>query len=269
MTHTKYFNVEEQIKNSDSKLLKRIPDFAIALIKKIVYEDEVNRIINDYSDYEGADFLTKALEDQEITIEYEGLENLPENSKCFFVANHPFGLLDSCILNSTVGKHYEEHKALGNEIFHYIPNLKSLIVKVNVFGKSSRDLIVEINKVYASDMPITHFPYGIVSRIHKFKIQDKMWKKSFIKKAISNKRDIVPIRIYGRNSYLFYSVYLIRQLFGIKANLELILLPRELFRKKGSTVRVKIHPVIHFQDLDRSKTHQEWAEEIRSSIYQN
>ena len=109
MDTKKHIDIEAYIKNSESKLLKRIPNFAISFLQKIVMEDEMNRIINDYSEYEGADFLTKVLEDQEIKLEYEGLENMPEKGKCFFVSNHPFGLLDSCILNSTVGKYYPEH----------------------------------------------------------------------------------------------------------------------------------------------------------------
>jgi len=265
----KHINIQEYIKSSDSKMLKRIPGFAVKIIERIVRQDEINRLINDYSEYQGSEFLGKVLDDQNIKIDFFGLENLPESGKCFFVANHPFGLLDAVILNFYIGKHYGEIKSIGNEVFNFIPNLRALIVSVNVFGKNSRDAIIELRKMYDSDLPITHFPYGFVSRIHKNKIQDKVWKKSFIKKAITTKRNIVPIRFYGRNSNLFYGIYLFRKIFGIKANLELMFLPRELFRKSGTTIKVKIFPVVNFQDLDRSKSHDEWAEQIRASIYQD
>jgi hypothetical protein len=32
-------------------------------------------------------------------------------------------------------------------------------------------------------------------------------------------------------------------------------------------VKVKILPVVHYQELDRSKTHEEWAEKLRASLY--
>jgi hypothetical protein len=54
---------------------------------------------------------------------------------------------------------------------------------------------------------------------------------------------------------------------GIKATIELILLPREFFRKKGSTVRLKIHPMIESTSFDKSKSHSEWAEHIKNQLY--
>ena len=200
-------------------------------------------------------------------IEIEGQENLPDSGKCFFVANHPFGLLDGLILTSIVGEKYGNLKAIGNEVFMFVPNLKPMIADVKVFGKNTRKNIVELEKVYASDVPITHFPYGLVSRIHNCKIQDKSWNKSFITKAISNQRDIVPICFCGRNSSLFYTIYLIRNTFKIKTNLELMLLPRELFRKRDETIKVKIAKPIPFQELNKTLSHWEWAQKVRSIVY--
>jgi putative hemolysin len=265
----KYIDIAKQIKSRDSKLLNNLPVFIVKLIERIIKQDGLNQIINDCAEFDGPEFLVKALEHENIKLEIEGMENLPESGKCFFVANHPFGFVDSMGLNAIIGSHYGEIKSIGNELFNFIPNLRSLILNVNVFGKNSRNTIIELNKLYASDVPITHFPYGLVSRIHENKVQDKIWKKSFIKKAVTNQRDIVPIRFYGRNSNLFYSIYRIRKFFGIKANLELMLLPREMFRKNGKTIKVKIYPVISYKTLDKSKSHEEWAEEIRTLVYKS
>ncbi|MEA1898167.1 MAG: 1-acyl-sn-glycerol-3-phosphate acyltransferase, partial [Bacteroidota bacterium] len=202
-----------------------------------------------------------------IKIEIEDEENLPDNGRCVFVANHPFGLLDGLILTYIVGKKYGKLKAIGNEAFRFVPNLRPIIVDVSVFDKNRKKHIIELDKVYASDIPITHFPYGLVSRVYKFKIQDKHWKKSFINKAISNQRDVVPIRFYGRNSILFYGIYIFRCIFRIKTNIELMLLPRELFRKKGKTIKVKINKPIHYQEFNNTLSHLEWAQKVRSLVY--
>jgi len=50
----------------------------------------------------------------------------------------------------------------------HIPQLKPLIVNVSVFNKSPREYYIELNKIYASNIPITHFPVGFVSRINKY-----------------------------------------------------------------------------------------------------
>ena len=260
-------NIAHIIKNSNSKFLKSLPDFVIKIIAKIIRQAEINQILNKYSEFHGVDFLPKIIEELNIKIEIEGKENLPENSKCFFVANHPFGFLDGLILTYIVAEKYGNLKAIGNEAFMFVPNLKPIIANVSVFGKNKRKDIIELGKVYASDIPITHFPFGLVSRIYKCKIQDKYWNKSFVTKAISNQRDVVPIRFFGRNSNLFYAIYLFRCIFKIKANIELILLPRELFRKRGKTIKVKIAKPIHYQDLNNILSHWEWAQKIRSSVY--
>ena len=207
------------------------------------------------------------IEEFDVKIEIEGEENLPENGKCFFVANHPFGLLDGLILTHIVGNKYGQLKAIGNDAFMFVQNLRPIIANVSVFGKSPRKYYTELEKVYASDVPITHFPFGLVSRIHKLKVQDNIWKKSFIKKAISNQRDIVPIRFYGRNSNMFYTIYMIRQLFRIKTNIELILLPHELFRKRGKSITVKIAKPVHYQELNKTLSHWDWAQKLRSMVY--
>ena len=260
-------NITHIIKNSNSKFLKSLPDFAVKKLAKIIRQAEINQILNKYSEFDGVDFLPKIIEELNIKIEIEGKENLPENSKCFFVANHPFGLLDGLILTYIVAEKYGNLKAIGNEAFMFVPNLRPIIANVSVFGKSSRKNIIELEKVYASDIPITHFPFGLVSRIYKCKIQDKDWKKSFVTKAISNQRDIVPIRFFGRNSNLFYTIYLFRQIFKIKANIELILLPRELFRKRGKTIKVSIAKPFHYQECSKTLSHWEWAQKVRLSVY--
>ncbi len=48
-----YINIHKLIKASDSKLLKRLPDFVIYLIKLIIRQNEINRILSAYADYEG------------------------------------------------------------------------------------------------------------------------------------------------------------------------------------------------------------------------
>ena len=56
---TEYINIHKLIKASDSKLLKRLPDFVIYLIKLIIRQNEINRILSVYANFKGVDFLSK------------------------------------------------------------------------------------------------------------------------------------------------------------------------------------------------------------------
>jgi putative hemolysin len=262
-----YINIEKQIKESNSLFLKKLPRFVIRLLAILIKQDEINRILNKYSDSEGADFLQKLILELNIHIEIEGIENLPDNGKCFFVANHPFGFIDGLVLTNTVAEKYGEFKGIGNEMFMMVPHLRPVIAAVNVFGTNPREYLVELEKVFRSEIPITHFPAGAVSRIINWKIQDGEWQKSFISKAVSCKRDVVPFYFSGRNSLFFYSVFMFRKMFGIKTNLELALLPHEIFTKKNKTIKVKIGKPVSNETFDKSLTHIEWAQYVKDQIY--
>lgn len=267
-TKNKYIDVTKSIKESNSKLLTKLPPFVIRIISKIVKEKELNEVLNKYSDDIGGDFLKNILKEFNITLEIEGLENLPDNEKCFFASNHPFGIIDGLILTSIVNNKYGHLKAIANDAFDFIPHLKPFIISVNVYGQSSKKHITALENTYQSNIPITHFPAGAVSRITSGKVQDEAWKKSFIKKAIEHKRDIVPFYFHGKNSNLFYSIYRIRQWFGIDQNIELMLLPSEMFKKRNKTIKVTIGKPIRHSSLDNTTSNEEWAQKIRNQVYQ-
>ena len=260
-------NVEAQIRNSNSKLLKKLPRFIIKGLARISHQVEINRILTKYEDAVGVEFLPKVLGELNIKVEIEGLENLPDSGKCFFVSNHPFGIADGLDLTYTIAAKYGDLKAIGNEVFVLIPQLRPLIAAVNVFGTNPKEYLQSLDNVFNSEIPITHFPAGKVSRIINWKIRDDKWHKSFVSKSVSCKRDVVPFHFYGQNSSLFYAVFLLRKTFGIKANLELALLPHELFNKKNKTIRVKIGQPISHQTFDKSKSHQEWADYVQNLVY--
>ncbi len=58
-----------------------------------------------------------------------------------------------------------------------------------------------------------------------------------------------------------------RRVLGIKANIELILLPREMFRKKNKTIKVKIGKPIPSQKFDKTYSHWDWTDKVRKYVY--
>lgn len=267
-TEKKYLNVAEAIKTSDSKILKSLPLFVVKLLEKIICQDQMNYVINKYIANIGVSFMPQVIKEFNLTLNARGIENLPDKSRCFFVANHPFGIIDGLILTFYVGQKYGDLKAIGNDAFQYVPNLRPLIAAVNVYGRSSKEYVIALEEVYCSDVAITHFPAGEVSRVYNGKVQDGPWQKSFITKAVSSKRDIVPFYFEGSNSRFFYFIFRLRRGMGMKINLELMLLPREMFKKKNKTIRLIIGKTIPWQRFDNSLTHYEWAQKVREHVYE-
>lgn len=267
MEEIKHIDIKKSIRESNSKLLKKLPDPIIWAITKIVKQDELNSIITKYKDYIGREFLQKMIEELNLNVEVTGIENLPENGRCFFVSNHPFGIIDGLVLTYIITKKYGTVKSIANESFMLIPQLHPFIVAVNVFDGSSKDYIMALEDLYNQDVPISHFPAGEVSRRYNGKVQDCNWQKSFITKAVSSKRDVVPICFKGRNSNLFFLIFITRNLLGIKTNIELMLLPAEMFKKRGQTINVKIGKPIPWQTFDKSFSPFAWAQKVKTIAY--
>ncbi len=93
---------------------------------------------------------------------------------------------------------------------------------------------------------MVYFPAGLCSRRNGGVICDLEWKKNFVQKAVESGRDIVPVFVDAVNSQRFYRAASLRKSLGIPVNLELVLLPDELFRKKGSAIGLRFgEPVSH------------------------
>lgn len=91
--------------------------------------------------------------------------------------------------------------------------------------------------------------------------------KSFVVKAIEHKRDIIPVHFDAKNSNFFYNFANIRKSLGLKFNIELIYLPGEMFKNKDQTFHITFGKPISWQSLDKSKSPAQWAEEIRTIVY--
>ncbi|NJO88319.1 MAG: glycerol acyltransferase [Chloroflexia bacterium] len=263
----KYIDLTKIVKEEHPALYKKLPRFVLRLIELIIRQKAMNKIINKYIEHNGVAFTDRMVEELNLKLDIEGLENLPENGRCFFVANHLYGILDGMILANIVGNKYGRFMSITNDAFNLIPQIDEMVTSVNVYGRSAKNQIVELDKIYKSDVPINHFPAGEVSRKYNGKVEDKEWHKSFISKAISEKRDIVPIFFHGGNSKLFYSVHSLRRKLKIEANIELILLPREMFKKKNKTIKVTIGKPISYQLLESNSSHSDMARLVREHLY--
>ena len=264
---TKYIDLPKIVKEQHPSLYKKMPRFILWLIEKIIRQDRLNQIVHKYINDHGVAFTDRMVEELRLTLDIQGYDNLPDNGRCFFIANHHFGILDGMILANIVGNKYGCFMGIANDAFNLVPQLKSMVTSVNVYGKSAKSQIMELDRIYKSDLPINHFPSGEVSRKFNGKVQDKEWQKSFIAKAISEKRDVVPVYFHGKNSRLFYNINALRKFLGIKSNIELILLPSEMLKKEGETIKVVIGKPIPYYVLDNGVSHQILAEKLRRFLY--
>jgi putative hemolysin len=255
------------IRNAESNFIRSLPRFAVNMIRKFIHEDEINLVIFHNRNKSGVPFIDSVLNEWKVRYDTSGEENIPGSGRYIFVANHPVGAMDALAFLSMIHRHFPDVVSPSNEMLNHIPNLRPLLIGINVFGKNTRETVEKLNQVFNSDVQIMIFPSGEVSRRKKGIISDPEWHKSFITKAVEYNRDIIPVHISGRNSSLFYLIANLRKSLGIKMYIETLLLPREMIKQRNSGFSLTIGKVIPYQTFNETKTHHEWAQEVKKLIY--
>ena len=261
-------DLDSIIKEKDPKLYSRLPNFVINRLKNLVHQDEINDVIKRNGHLYGVDFAQALINDFNISIEIEGEENLPEISHlCTFASNHPLGGFDGVALAAVLGNRYPNIKIMVNDLLMHLVNLRPIFVPINMHGSQEKGSASAVNEAYMSDAQMVVFPAGMVSRKRGGNIVDATWRKNFIRKTIQFERDVIPVRFVAYNSNFFYKFATFRKLIGLP-NLEMVLLPKELFKKKNSSFTIKIGKPIPWQTFDKSAGQLEWAEYVKNIVYE-
>ena len=261
-------DIEKVIRGKSQKLADRLPRCVINYIKKIIHQDEINRLLLENREYTGVEFATHILKDLDVSyrVHFSGKRPAPDG-RYIFVSNHPLGGLDGMILISYIGSSFGDVKFIVNDLLMYIKPLAPVFVPVNKYGRMRHDNTRMFQETFDSDSQILYFPAGLCSRLIKGKVTDLDWKKTFVTKAIESRRDIIPMFFSGENSRRFYRLANLRKKLGIKVNIETFLLPDEMFRKKGSAFDLYIGEPIPYTTLTGDHTHKEWCDIIRQKCY--
>ena len=253
-------DVDKVLRDRLPKHYKYIPRFVVRWLERTICQDQLNAILLKMADKNSVDAATAALDEMNITVDATGLERLPDG-RFMFVSNHPLGGLDGLALISLLGNRYDKRiKFLVNDLLMAVEPLRGVFLPVNKYGKQARAAAVQIEEALQSDSQFITFPAGLCSRMQPDgSIADLPWQKAAVAHAINHHRDIVPIYFDAHNSRFFYRFAKWRKKLGIKFNIELIFLPREMIKKSGSTLRVMIGEPIPWNTLDATHPKQEAA----------
>ncbi len=244
-----------------------IPRCAVRWLERTICQDQLNTILEKMHGHNSVDAATIALREMDISVREHGLDNLPQG-RYMFVSNHPLGGLDGLALISLLGNRYDHHiKFLVNDLLMAVKPLRDVFLPVNKYGSQSRDAAAQIEQALTGDNQFITFPAGLCSRMQPDgTIADLPWHKAAVVHAVTHQRDIVPIYFDAHNSRFFYRFAKWRKKLGIKFNIELIFLPREMIKKCGSTLSVIVGEPIPWSSLDVSHPRQE-AARLRETVY--
>ena len=242
----------------------KAPRLLTRFIKRLLHQDFLNGFFR--QGYTGIEFCHEALKYLNVKIEVEG--TIPEGGPYTFVSNHPLGGIDGLALLDLIGTGSRDVRLLGNDFLTAVKGLAPMIVPINKVGTQSRSLKSNIDQAFGSDVNMLVCPAGKVSRLTDGVIQDQKWTKTFLQKSIETHRDIVPIHFIGENSRRFYRIGRMEKFFKLRFPLGMLFLPDEMYRAQGSTYRVVIGQPIPYKTFDSSRPLNDWAQDIRKTVYE-
>lgn len=259
-------DVDQVLRTRLPRHYRYIPRFAVRWLERTICQDRLNTILTKMAGKNSVDAATAALDEMDITVNATGLENLPDG-RYMFVSNHPLGGLDGLALISLLGNRYEHKiKFLVNDLLMAVEPLQGVFLPVNKYGSQSRTSAIQIEEALKSDNQFITFPAGLCSRMQPDgTIADLPWQKAAVVHAVNYQRDIVPVFFDAQNSKFFYRFAKWRKKLGIKFNIELIFLPKEMIKQSGATLRAIIGEPIPWSSLDASHPKQE-AARLRQTV---
>src|SRR5262249_12880069 len=165
---------------------------------------------------------------------------IPASGPIVIAANHPHGALDGLLLLDLVRRVRPDVRLLANRLLDRIPELHDSCFFVDPFSgpnAAARSLagLRAAHVWLRRGGALAVFPAGEVG--HTWldgSLVDSAWKTTFERLAHATGARIVPAFIEGRNSRLFYAAG------RVHPWVRTALLGRELLRKRGGTIRVKI-----------------------------
>jgi putative hemolysin len=267
----KTIDIDNILKGKMGKKAKWVPRPLVSWLKRIVHQDRVNKFLWESRGKKGTEWLEECVRYLDMTLEVEGMENLPDKGDgrlYTFVSNHPLGGVDGVALGAVIGRHYDgRFRYLVNDLLMNLPGLAPVSIPINKTGKQSRDFPRMVKAGFESDNHMLMFPAGICSRRHGGVIRDVAWTKTFVAKSVEYERDVVPIHFGGRNSDFFYRLAAFSDKY-LNFNLAMLFLVDEMYKNVHKSFRVTIGKPIPWQTFDHSKTPAEWAKYVQDRVYE-
>lgn len=248
-----------------------MPRWLVRCLERIICQDQLNEMLEVCRGKRDADFCRGVMEHLDIELEVKHADRLPDPShrRVTIVSNHPLGGLDGMALIDRVTAHWGPGvKFVVNDLLMAIEPLRGTFIPINKHGSQSRGALNSLDSAMASDDPVIVFPAGLVSR-HGADgvVKDLEWRKMFVNKSIQYHRDIIPIHFGGHNSGFFYKFARLRTRLGLKLNLEMVRLPAEVFKSRGSHYVMTVGEMIPWTQLEGGVEAAAQAAKIKETVY--
>lgn len=204
---------------------------------------KINALYDALKDKEGEEFFRAFLTKLEIDymVFKEDLARIPEKGPFILVANHALGALDGILMTYLISQIRPDFKIMGNFLLSNIKPMEPYVIAVNPFAER-REAYSSINGMRKAMRHLDEggcfgvFPAGEVSNKNneENEVLDKEWELPILKLIHRMQVPILPMYFHAENSEKFY------RMARIHPDLQTLLLPSEMIRKREEPVRIRI-----------------------------
>ena len=240
----------------EQSLLDRVPWLAqhprlrrpIAdVLCRLADQEGFNRVLAHAGDLQGLAFVERVLEllGTSYHVNARDRENIPVDGPLLVVANHPLGMQDALALLQLIGSVRPDVRMLGNNWLAVVPQLRNLLLDVDVFGNGAASRLRGIYRAMERGEALLVFPAGEVSRMRPAGVRDGAWSDGFARLARRSRAPVLPVHLTAHNSAWFYGLSMLAK------PLSTAMLPREAVAPGKRRIGVTIGPLVSADELER------------------
>jgi putative hemolysin len=217
------------------------------MLGRLADEDGFNRVLERVGDSEGLDFVERVLDvlGTSYHVNQRERENIPVDGALLVVANHPLGMQDALALLQLVSSVRSDVRILGNDWLAVVPQLRKLLLPVDVFGNGATSRLRGIYRALDNGEALIVFPAGEVSRVGPAGVRDGRWSDGFARLSLRSKAPVLPVHVAARNSTMFYGLSMLAK------PLSTAMLPREAVAPGERRIGFSIGALVSAEELQR------------------
>ena len=235
------------------------------MLGRLADEDGFNRVLERVGASEGLDFVERVLDvlGTSYHVNQRERENIPVDGALLVVANHPLGMQDALALLQLVSSVRSDVRILGNDWLAVVPQLRKLLLPVDVFGNGATSRLRGIYRALDNGEALIVFPAGEVSRVGPAGVRDGRWSDGFARLSLRSKAPVLPVHVAARNSTMFYGLSMLAK------PLSTAMLPREAVAPGERRIGFSIGALVSAEELQRRSggSSEQAAKLMRRHVY--
>lgn len=245
-----------------------VPRWGIRKLERLLHVDQIKDFMEEYFNDKPLESASRRVEYCELSTKVVQKNNLAivSSERPIIVANQPLGGPESLVLMDVLKQSTDNLSMVVKRIIGEVRPLEPLLVQM--LARRDQMSSQVFRDVFAGDEPIIIFPAGYCSRpLSNGTLFDYAWHSTFVKMARRHRRPLLPIHISGFNSKRFYRLSALRRAVGLKVSLESILLPEEMYRQQGNTIRLVVGQAVGHKVFRHDTCDSVWADRVRNHVY--